>query len=62
MQMNRYANAGFRQGLPEEVHLACPPASFDLVYSFAVLKHVRDADPRLRRSLPRLHWAGTLAD
>jgi len=43
-QLNRYANAGFRQGLAEEVHLAFPPASFDLAYSFAVLEHVRDVD------------------
>ena len=43
-QMNRYPNAGFRQGLAEEVHLAFPPASFDLAYSFAVLEHVRDVD------------------
>jgi SAM-dependent methyltransferase len=43
-RMNRFANAGFRQGLAEEVHLAFPPASFDLAYSFAVLEHVRDVD------------------
>jgi SAM-dependent methyltransferase len=43
-QLNRYPNAGFRQGLAEEVHLAFPPASFDLAYSFAVLEHVRDVD------------------
>jgi len=43
-QLNRFPNAGFRQGLAEEVHLAFPPASFDLAYSFAVLEHVRDVD------------------
>lgn len=43
-RMNRFANASFRQGLAEEVHLAFPPASFDLAYSFAVLEHVRDVD------------------
>jgi len=43
-RMNRFANAGFRQGLAEEVHLAFPPASFDLAYSFALLQHVRDVD------------------
>ena len=44
IRLNRYPNAGFRQGLAEEVHLAFPPASFDLAYSFAVLEHVRDVD------------------
>ena len=42
--LNRFPNAGFRQGLAEEVHLTFPPGSFDLVYSFAVLEHVRDVD------------------
>ncbi len=43
-RLNRFRNVGFRQGLAEEVHLYFPPASFDLVYSFAVLEHVRDVD------------------
>lgn len=45
--LNRFPNVGFRQGLAEEVHLYFPPASFDLVYSFAVLEHVRDVDATL---------------
>ena len=45
--LNRLPNVGFRQGLAEEVHLCFPPASFDLVYSLAVLEHVRDVDATL---------------
>jgi len=41
-QLNRFANVGFRQGLAEEVHHYFAAGSFDLVYSFAVLEHVRD--------------------
>jgi 2-polyprenyl-3-methyl-5-hydroxy-6-metoxy-1,4-benzoquinol methylase len=47
-QLNRFANVGFRQGLLEEVDQAFPAASFDLVYSFAVLEHVRDVEATLR--------------
>jgi SAM-dependent methyltransferase len=47
-RLNRFGNAAFRQGLLEEVHLAFPPSSFDLVYSFAVLEHVRDVDETVR--------------
>ena len=47
-QLNRFANVGFRQGLAEEVHLLFPAGSFDLVYSFAVLEHVRDVDATVR--------------
>lgn len=43
-QLNRFPNVRFRQGLAEEVHLAFPAGSFDLVYSFAVLEHVRDVE------------------
>lgn len=46
--LNRFPNVAFRHGLAEEVHLHFPPASFDLVYSFAVLEHVRDVDATLR--------------
>ncbi len=45
--LNRFPNVGFRQGLAEEVHLCFPPASFDLVYSLAVLEHVRDVEATL---------------
>jgi len=45
--LNRFPNVGFRRGLAEEVHRYFPPASFDLVYSFAVLEHVRDVDGTL---------------
>ncbi|MGH7275989.1 MAG: class I SAM-dependent methyltransferase [Candidatus Rokuibacteriota bacterium] len=47
-QLNRFRNVHFRQGLAEEVHLYFPPGSFDLVYSFAVLEHVRDVDATVR--------------
>jgi SAM-dependent methyltransferase len=41
-RLNRFRNVRFRQGLAEEVAQAFAPGSFDLVYSFAVLEHVRD--------------------
>jgi SAM-dependent methyltransferase len=46
--LNRFKNAHFRQGLAEEVHLAFPADSIDLIYSFAVLEHVRDVDETIR--------------
>ncbi|HEV8583822.1 MAG TPA: class I SAM-dependent methyltransferase [Methylomirabilota bacterium] len=57
-QLNRLPNAAFRQGLAEEVHLAFPPGSFDLVYSFAVLEHVRDVDATLTSILTVLRRGG----
>jgi SAM-dependent methyltransferase len=57
-QLNRYANAGFRQGLAEEVHVAFPADSFDLVYSFAVLEHVRDVESTLGSILTVLRRGG----
>ena len=47
-QLNRFGNVGFRQGFAEEVHLYFPAGSFDLVYSFAVLEHVRDVAETIR--------------
>lgn len=47
-RLNRFPNVTFRQGLLEEVSLLFPRASFDLVYSFAVLEHVRDLEATLR--------------
>jgi SAM-dependent methyltransferase len=46
-RLNRFGNVAFRRGLLEEVHRAFPAASFDLVYSFAVLEHVRDLEATL---------------
>lgn len=43
-KLNRFPNVTFLQGLAEEVHLLFDAESFDLVYSFAVLEHVRDVD------------------
>ena len=57
-QLNRYENAGLRQGLAEEVHLAFPPASFDLAYSFAVLEHVRDVDATIASIMTVLRRGG----
>jgi SAM-dependent methyltransferase len=47
-RLNRFGNARFRQGLAEEVDQVFPKESFDLVYSFAVLEHVRDVDETIR--------------
>lgn len=47
-KLNRFANAGFREGLAEEVHTLFPAGSFDLAYSFAVLEHVRDVEGTIR--------------
>jgi SAM-dependent methyltransferase len=57
-RLNRFANARFRQGLAEEVHRAFPGASFDLVYSFAVLEHVRDVDETIRSIMTVLRPGG----
>jgi SAM-dependent methyltransferase len=57
-QLNRFANAGFRQGLAEEVHHAFPADSFDLVYSFAVLEHVRDVDATIASIVTVLRRGG----
>ncbi len=54
----RVPNAGFRQGLAEEVHLAFPAGTFDLAYSFAVLEHVRDVDATLDSILSVLRPGG----
>ncbi len=56
--LNRFRNARFRQGLAEEVHLAFAPASIDLVYSFAVLEHVRDVDETIRSIMTVLRPGG----
>jgi len=57
-QLNRFKNARFRQGLAEEVHLAFPPESIDLVYSFAVLEHVRDVEETIRSIMTVLRPGG----
>lgn len=57
-RLNRFRNARFRQGLAEEVHRAFPRESFDLVYSFAVLEHVRDVDETLRSIMTVLRPGG----
>ena len=57
-QLNRFANVRFRQGLAEEVHQTFPREAFDLVYSFAVLEHVRDVDETIRSLLTVLRPGG----
>ncbi len=57
-QLNRFRNARFRQGLAEEVHQSFPPGSFDLVYSFAVLEHVRDVGETIRSIMTVLRPGG----
>ena len=57
-QLNRFPNVAFRQGLAEEVHLAFAPRSFDLVYSFAVLEHVRSVDDTVESILAVLRPGG----
>jgi SAM-dependent methyltransferase len=56
--LNRFANVNFRQGLAEEVHLHFEADSFDLVYSFAVLEHVRDVDETVRAIMKVLRPGG----
>jgi len=56
--LNRFPNVAFRQGLAEEVHCHFPPGSFDLVYSFAVLEHVRDLDETTRSIMTVLRPGG----
>jgi len=43
-RMNRFRNVTFEHGLIEDVIGQTPPGSFDLIYSFAVLEHVRDLE------------------
>ncbi len=57
-RLNRYPNVHFHQGLAEEVHLIFEPDSFDLVYSFAVLEHVRDVDATIASILKVLRPGG----
>jgi SAM-dependent methyltransferase len=57
-RLNRFPNADFRQGLAEEVHLAFPPASFDVAYSFAVLEHVRDVEATIGSIMTVLRRGG----
>ena len=57
-QLNRFPNVGFRQGLAEEAHLTFEPGSFDLVYSFAVLEHVRDVEATIASIMTVLRPGG----
>jgi SAM-dependent methyltransferase len=57
-QLNRFPNVRFSQGLAEEAHLAFPAGYFDLVYSFAVLEHVRDVDETIRAIMTVLRPGG----
>ena len=57
-RLNRWPSATFRQGLAEEVHEYFEPGRFDLVYSFAVLEHVRDVDATVRSIVTVLRPGG----
>jgi SAM-dependent methyltransferase len=57
-QLNRFPNVGFRQGLAEEAHLTFEPGTFDLVYSFAVLEHVRDVEASIASIMTVLRPGG----
>ncbi len=59
-RLNRFPNVTFRQGLAEEVHRLFDAESFDLVYSFAVLEHVRDVDETVGSMLKVLRPGGRL--
>jgi len=59
-RLSRYRNARFRQGLAEEVDRLFAPGTFDLVYSFAVLEHVRDVDGTVAALLRALRPGGRL--
>jgi SAM-dependent methyltransferase len=57
-RLNRFRNVTFRQGMVEDVIARMPPASFDLVYSFAVLEHVRDVATTVAALLRSLRPGG----
>ena len=59
-RLNRYRNLSFHPGLAEEVDRLFPPKTFDLVYSFAVLEHVRDVDATMAAMLRVLRPGGRL--
>jgi SAM-dependent methyltransferase len=56
--LNRYPNATFRHGLIEELPHHFAAGSVDLVYSFAVLEHVRDVDQTIEAVLTVLRPGG----
>ena len=56
--LNRYPNATFRHGLLEELPQHFAAGSVDLVYSFAVLEHVRDVDQTIEAVLTVLRPGG----
>ena len=56
--LNRYPNATFRHGLIEELPQHFAAGSVDLVYSFAVLEHVRDVDQTIEAVLTVLRPGG----
>jgi SAM-dependent methyltransferase len=57
-QLNRLGNVRFREGLAEEVDHYFPAASFDLVYSLAVLEHVRDVEATIASIMTVLRPGG----
>jgi SAM-dependent methyltransferase len=57
-ELNRFPNVRFEQGLIEDVRRRFPAGHFDLVYSFAVLEHVRDLDAAVGAILCALRPGG----
>lgn len=57
-QMNRFSNLTFHQGLVEEVHQMFPRDAFDVVYSIAVLEHVRSVEQTVQSLLQVLRPGG----
>jgi SAM-dependent methyltransferase len=57
-QLNRFRNVRFREGLAEEVDHYFPSASLDLVYSLAVLEHVRDVEATIASIMTVLRPGG----
>jgi 2-polyprenyl-3-methyl-5-hydroxy-6-metoxy-1,4-benzoquinol methylase len=57
-QLNRFPNVAFREGLAEEVDRQYAAGAFDLVYSFAVLEHVRDVEETIRSIMTVLRPGG----
>lgn len=57
-RLNRFGNVTFEHGLVEDVIAHVPPASFDLIYSFAVLEHVPDVETTVAALLRALRPGG----
>lgn len=57
-RLNRFPNVAFHEGLIEEAGDHFPCDTFDLVYSFGVLQHVRDVDETITAALKMVRPGG----